>query len=119
MQRQKVYLSGKISKLKDLGIPKFKAAKEHLTRKGLEVVNPHDLNHDHDRKWESYMKVCYIAMLDGCECVVVLDCWRKSRGARREVFVAEWVNMPVVRIEDFEPVKLPFWIKLGIILNIM
>lgn len=119
MNKQQVYLSGKISGLPDLNKPKFKAAAEMLTRRGLNVINPHDLPDDHhDKEWNSYMKECYKVMMD-VECVIALDCWKKSRGARREVFVAEWLDMPVVRIEDFEPIKMPFWMKVGIILNIL
>jgi hypothetical protein len=118
MTTEIAYISGKITGLVDLNIPKFQKAEAKLIQMGFKTVNPHNIEHNHDKKWNSYMKKC-LAALQGCDLVVVLDDWQKSRGACIEIWTAEWVDIPVFDLKTFTPVKLSWWIKIKIILNLI
>lgn len=112
------YISGPISGMPNDNRHKFRAAEHLLAEHGLTGRNPHDFPNNHDRSWESYMKVC-LPILTYCDSVYVLDGWKRSRGALREVFDAEMLKIPVYSIETFEPVKMSFWLKLKMILNLV
>lgn len=111
-----VYLSGKITGMPNLNKFKFEAAEKHLTQYGYDVINPHKLPDNHDKTWESYMKECTRA-LTGANMVVVLDCWKKSRGAVREVMMAIFLGIPVVDIETMRDVNIPFSLKIKLLFN--
>lgn len=113
----RIYISGKITGMPNGNKGKFAAANLHLKQfVNFEVKNPHNFLHNHDKSWESYMKVC-LKELCNADKVVVLDCWKQSRGAIREVLIAKWLNIPVVAIEDMEDVKIPFSILIKLLLN--
>lgn len=116
--RDKVYISGKITGLPDCNRPKFLAAEALIIKKGLIPVNPHKLDDEHNKSWVAYMKAC-IAALIWCDAVFVLDDWNKSRGAIREIFIALFLQIPVYEIETMNEVKLSFWIKIKLLLNII
>lgn len=79
---KKAYISGAITGTLNAA-KDFYNAELQLINEGYDVVNPMKLNHDHDKSWESYMKVCIKAM---CECdeVFMLYKWETSKGANRE-----------------------------------
>lgn len=92
-----IYISGKISGLKDLNWSKFKTIELALQKKltqWVTVHNPHSFPALHDKSWRSYMKVC-IAQLMRCSHVLVLDDWKQSRGAILEVILAHLMGIPV------------------------
>jgi hypothetical protein len=82
----KVYISGKISGL-DLeeAKNKFETAENALKSSGYEVVNPMKLPHNHDKKWESYMKECIKALMDCTHFYVIPENLFSSRGAIIEI----------------------------------
>jgi len=108
-----IYLSGKITGLKDLNKPKFAAA-EKLIMDSLQfkdffvhVFNPHDLPDDHDKQWSSYMREC-IKALSVSNKVYVLDDWNKSKGALTEVLIAKILGMPIYEVETLDVLKVSY-----------
>lgn len=116
MKSNTIYISGKITGAPNQNKHKFAAAEDHLKKFANVVLNPHTLPANHNRTWVSYMKVC-ITALCRADKVVVLDDWKNSRGAIREVLIAKWLNIPVVAIEDMKEVKISFSLKIKMLLN--
>lgn len=90
----RIYISGKItgqSNFKEL----FAVAEQELSKQGYEVINPVNLQHNHDKRWHSYMKSCLKAMLD-CDAIYMLSNWMHSEGAIIERAVAESLNFKVI-----------------------
>ena len=98
-----LYIAGPMSGLPEFNYPAFHSAAEELRQLGFEVVSPAEL-HDGDtsRPWDFYMRAS-IAALVGCDGVALLPDWRKSRGARLEVSIADALKMPVRLVELWRP----------------
>lgn len=78
----RIYISGKMTGLPDLGREMFMAAQSQLERDSRNVIlNPAVLPPGLPR--ESYMPMC-LAMLDAADAVLMLPNWRDSAGARLE-----------------------------------
>lgn len=109
-----VYVSGKITGLKDLNKPKFAAAsvllKKHLTDelyRRVVVVNPHCLPNNHDKSWGAYMRVCLKALCD-CERTYVLDDWKRSKGALTEVLMSKIIGVELYEIETMKTLRCSY-----------
>lgn len=87
MSVKKVYLSGPITGIETKSVHIFSAAEQFLTQQGFDVINPWRLNHDHRKRWEDYMAVDILALLE-CDAVYMLPGWETSRGARLEYAIA-------------------------------
>lgn len=116
----KIYLSGPMTGLPENNYPAFHAAARTLRAAGHKVVNPAEL-HPHTRlrrlchrtlralrlvrsqppapTWAEYMRTDLRAMLD-CEMIALLPGWEQSRGARREVSLADELGMPRMQIQN-------------------
>lgn len=94
--KNKVYISGKITGL-DYEVAKsnFKKAQEKLINEGFIVLNPMELEHNHDLSWENYMRIDLIAMLD-CTHIYMLNGWGNSRGAYIELTLAKDLNFNII-----------------------
>ena len=78
-----LYLSGPISNDMNGYKQKFDAAENYLTIwKGHIVLNP--AVHPLGLKYEDYMKIDKV-MIDAADGIVMLDGWRNSNGAKREL----------------------------------
>lgn len=77
---KKIYISGQITGIEEQATKLFKDAELDLVLLGYEVVNPMELNHDHDKTWQNYMKHDIKAMMD-CDEIYMLNNWIKSKGA--------------------------------------
>lgn len=84
----KVFISGKISGVEEQAFQIFEAAEINLRAAGYEPINPMKLNHDHDKSWGSYMRVCIIALCQ-CDAIYMLPNWESSSGAKLEHYIAE------------------------------
>ena len=118
MNTGRCYISGKISGLVDLGETKFDTMENWLRLMygtDADIVNPHKLPCNHDKRWESYMKVC-IDELVRCQLVLAMDCWKKSRGASIEVLLASVLGITLCKMERGELVEfqLSTWDKIKI-----
>ena len=91
-----VYISGKVTGL-DIEIAKqsFQDAETKLIELGYEVINPLKLPNDHDKTWESYMRVC-ITYLTKCYAIYMLDGWENSKGANLEYYLAYELKIKVL-----------------------
>lgn len=96
--KPKIYISGKITGIEDTAPALFEAAENKLS-KYFTVVNPLKLNHDHNKTWESYMRVDLAELLK-CEFIYLLPNWKDSKGARIEMQLAADLQMPVVLLKS-------------------
>ncbi len=100
--------------------PAFHAAARTLRAQGHTVVNPAEI-HPHGRlrrllhrvlralrlvrahkpapTWEEYMRADLRALV-GCEAIALLPGWEQSRGARREVSIADELGMPRLQLQQ-------------------
>lgn len=90
----KWYLAGPMSGLPDLNFPAFHAETARLRLAGHEVVNPAEVNPDHEMPWAECMRRDIPAMLT-CEGIALLPGWERSRGAKLEHHVATALGMRV------------------------
>lgn len=87
--KKKIYIAGKVT-----GVPmaectmKFGAVQKQLEAMGFEVINPLEVVGRWDISWEDAMKLCIIALM-GCDGMVLLPEWYKSKGATIERQLAE------------------------------
>jgi nucleoside 2-deoxyribosyltransferase len=102
-KKQKIYISGKISGIEEEAYKLFSKAEELLISQGYEVVNPFKLNHEHDKTWTSYMRVCIKALCD-CDCIYILKNHNESKGALIEIDIAIKLKLEVV----LEPMRVTF-----------
>ncbi|AFG37652.1 DUF4406 domain-containing protein [Spirochaeta africana] len=96
-----VYISGPITGKENGNSDAFSAAAEKLTAAGHTPINPHELQHDHDKSWESYMRVDIKALMDA-DAVLLLDGWNHSNGAHLENAIARAVGIPAY-YPDMDP----------------
>lgn len=92
--------------IKDYNKPAFDAAASRLRALGHTVYSPPELDAgDYGRSWNSYMRRDFELLLSGkVDMVAVLPFWEWSKGALREVVLAQTIGMPVVDAETMEPI---------------
>jgi hypothetical protein len=88
-----------MSGLPELNFPAFHAAAATLRAKGLEVVNPAEINPDSSMPWEQCMKADIKALCD-CDALVMLPGWERSKGAHLEVHIAHRLGMQILPAAD-------------------
>lgn len=95
----RVYISGPMSGLPELNFPAFHAAAATLRAKGLDVVNPAEINPDSAMPWEQCMKADIKALCD-CDALVMLPGWERSKIAHLEVHIAHRLGMQILPVAD-------------------
>jgi len=82
----KIYISGKITGLPPAEyMAEFNGAELQLRRAGFtDLVNPINLGIDQNEDWKKAMDVC-MAALETCDTIYMLESWKESFGARREL----------------------------------
>tara|TARA_R110002012_G_scaffold163691_3_gene326078 strand:- start:518 stop:925 length:408 start_codon:yes stop_codon:yes gene_type:complete len=65
----------------------------------MKVINPMDLEHDHDKSWRSYMQECIVA-LTRCDAIFMMPCWSGSKGANLELKIAEGLGLKIYFAHD-------------------
>lgn len=88
----KFYIAGPISSNLAGYKTEFAAAETLLRAEGHDTINPAENPPQPD--WESYM-ACGIQQLCGCDGIALLPNWRKSKGAKRERWIARMLGMPI------------------------
>ena len=95
MAAPRVYISGPMTGLPELNFPAFHAAAAFLRRRGLEAVNPAELNADTTMPWHACMRADIKALCD-CDAIVLLPGWQHSQGAQLELHIAHRLGLAVV-----------------------
>lgn len=90
-----VYIAGKVSGMEMQARVFFKRAEIKLLLQGHDVINPMELEHDHDKTWQSYMRECISAMMRA-DALYLLPNWRESKGARIEVQLAHNLGIKIL-----------------------
>jgi hypothetical protein len=92
---KKFYLSGPMSNIEHHNFPAFDAACETLRRRGLSILSPHEVAHDHENgvvgslPWNTYLHRDLLEMLQTkCTGIILLPGWSKSNGAKLELQLA-------------------------------
>jgi hypothetical protein len=76
----------------ELNFPAFHAASAHLRSQGHDVVNPAEINPDHNMPWLECMRRD-IAELVTCYAIYLLKGWTKSKGATLEHHIADRLGL--------------------------
>lgn len=92
---KRIYLSGPMSGIPELNFPAFNAEAKRLRALGYLVVNPAEINPDHEKSWEDCLRADLREMLT-CDVLALLPAWQTSKGAHLEVHVAHRVGMTIV-----------------------
>ena len=91
----RVYISGGITNVLNY-VERFARAEEKLTALGYEVINPAKVNAElPPMEWEEYMHIS-IAELSLCDAIYMLDNYRASLGAQRELGYALGAGMRIM-----------------------
>ena len=90
-----IYIAGKVSGIEIEARVLFKRAEIELLIQGHDVINPMELEHDHDKTWQSYMRECISAMMKA-DALYLLPNWRESKGARIEVQLAHNLGIKIL-----------------------
>jgi hypothetical protein len=96
---KKIYIAGKITGMETKAFKLFQDTEKKCIYEGYEVVNPMKLNHDHDKKWISYMRECYKEM-STCTHIYLLPNWKDSKGATDEVIHAIQLGLTFVNVDS-------------------
>lgn len=96
----RVYVSGKMSGLPDLGFPLFNKAAASLRASGYEVVNPAEMDaaDTGPKEWHEYLRRD-ITELVKCDAIALLPNWTESKGARLERHIAVELGMREIFLE--------------------
>lgn len=95
----RIYLSGPMTGLPNLNFPAFHAAAAKLRARGLEVVNPAEINPDTGMSWEECMRADIKALCD-CQALAMLPGWERSNGAHLEVHIAHRLGLQILAVAD-------------------
>jgi nucleoside 2-deoxyribosyltransferase len=99
----RVYLSGPMKGYPESNFPAFHAKAAALRSKGLEVVNPAEINvkgagNDADF-YNQCLRADLKAMMD-CDAIALMRGWEASNGANLELHVAHRVGMRVLFVDE-------------------
>lgn len=90
-----LYVSGPMTGIKDKNFTSFHRATRLLRSVGYRVVNPAELDVNTPRQtWEECLRRDIKALMK-CGGIATLPGWRKSRGARLEIYIAKALGWPV------------------------
>lgn len=95
-RQPKVYISGPITSLPYYDAwMRFEGAEYRLRVAGYDVVNPMRNGLSQDDSWEDHMMED-IKLLMGCDVILMLPGWRKSKGARIEHALAKVLGFEIL-----------------------
>jgi len=103
MNRDRIYISGKITGMESKARQLFEAKEQELREQGYEPINPMKLPVNHDKSWEAYMRECVKALCD-CGSIYMMNNYRESKGANIELLVASYLGLTII-YEEAETAK--------------
>ncbi len=99
----KVYLSGPMKGYPESNFPAFHAHAAALRARGIEVVNPAEINVKGAENDAGFYNACLRAdlkaMMD-CDAIALMRGWERSNGANLELHVAHRVGMSVLFVDE-------------------
>jgi hypothetical protein len=116
MNKKLIYIAGPMRGIKWFNFPAFDAARDKLNAQGCYAISPADLDRQHadgfdpfklpaDYDWMDLSKIGFdlqsavdrdVAAVKKCDAIYLLDGWEKSKGARAEKALAEWLGKEVL-----------------------
>jgi len=102
-----VYVSGPMTNIPKLNFPLFAKVTKELRKAGHLVISPAEMDGkpDINAVWINCMRRDIICMLSKCYAVVLLPNWKKSRGAKIEVWIAKKLSIKIIEYKH--------WVKGG------
>ncbi len=95
MQKQTIYIAGKVSGLPYTTVErKFATAANYCREQGFEPINPIEEVNDENAEWNAAMRIC-IRSLMTADAIMLLPCWVDSPGAILEYKLAARLGMPM------------------------
>ncbi len=98
MKKLKIYLAGPMTGLPEFNYSAFNTEAARLRAAGYSVENPAEVEAPAPSKWTDYMRRSITKMMR-CNCVAKLPGWKRSRGARIEVWLGRLLGFKVVQVE--------------------
>jgi hypothetical protein len=96
---KRLYLSGKMSGLSDMGFALFNRVAAQLRAIGYDVVNPAEINDDPAAEWLPCI-IEDLKHLATCDGIALLPNWHDSFGAKIEHLAAQKLGLAVLNVED-------------------
>ena len=99
-----VYVCGPMRSMPQLNHPAFFEAEETLKKSGYNVINPARMDQElgldpHNSQMDGkFIEDCARRDIDAvfeCDELVLLPNWEKSKGAKAEIAVAQWLSKPI------------------------
>ena len=96
MEKQKIYISGKITGLKPVVAKQnFKTIENQIKKEGNIAVNPFNvLPFEEHYTWRDYMKADIKALVE-CDAIYMLPDYKDSKGALLELEIAKGLGMRI------------------------
>lgn len=113
----KVYLSGPMTGIADWNFPAFQRATERWRMAGHTVLSPHEGTGGLLDKPREFHLRRDLKMLAGCDALVLLAGWEKSRGAVLEMLIAREIGLPIYEERSMMRVEPPLDCVLDVLLN--
>ena len=105
----KIYLSGPMTGYPDSNFPAFHATAAALRAKGLDVVNPAEVEpgmpqpKEDSPDWKDFYNTCLradIKALVDCQAIALMPGWEHSSGAHLELHIAHRVGLTVLNVGE-------------------
>ena len=94
IMKKRIYISGPMTGFEDYNYPAFHKEAGRLRAMGHVVESPAENKPPLCGTWAGYLKQDIVQLLK-CNCIATLPGWRKSKGARLEVYIAKALGIEV------------------------
>ena len=93
----KIYIAGPITGREEAARKQFADTAMQIREAfpDIDIVNPFELDHNHDKQWESYMNVCLQELIT-CNTLYLLPGWNESPGSVIELMIAKRMEMDII-----------------------